>query len=80
MSKPGERVLRASEVGEYVYCARAWWLGSVEGLPSAHQAELAAGLFFHRLHGAQVRRSIVLTRLAYLLFALAMIVAVLGLL
>jgi len=72
-----ERIVRASEVGQYAFCARAWWLGSVEGRPSAHRREMAAGEAAHRRHGQQVRVSAALARLAYLLLALAAVVALL---
>jgi CRISPR/Cas system-associated exonuclease Cas4 (RecB family) len=50
-------IIRASEVGEYVYCARAWWLRRVAGLePSGHQRR-AYGAALHRRHGAAVAGS-----------------------
>jgi CRISPR/Cas system-associated exonuclease Cas4 (RecB family) len=66
-----QRIIRASDIGEYVYCAQAWWLGSVEGLPSAHVETLEAGEAAHRHHGHGVRVSLMLRRLAYALMALA---------
>lgn len=73
-----ERIIRASEVGRYAYCARAWWLGSVQGVPSAHGPEMAAGEAMHRRHGRRVRSSVALTRLALVLLALAMLAAILA--
>jgi len=75
-----ERVIRASEVGRYAFCARAWWLGSVQGLPSAHRREMAAGETAHRRHGLRVRASAALARLAYLFLALALLAGVVALL
>jgi CRISPR/Cas system-associated exonuclease Cas4 (RecB family) len=69
-----ERVIRASEIGRYAYCAHAWWLGSVEGLPSAHEPEMAAGEVAHVRHGQGVRASLGLRRLAYLVLLLAAVV------
>ncbi len=74
-----DRIIRASEVGQYTFCPRAWWLGAVEGLPSAHREEMDAGEFAHRQHGRRVRSAVVLTRLAYLLLALAVLAIVLAL-
>lgn len=74
MSEPHERVIRASEIGRYAYCAEAWWLGSVEGLPSAHESEMAAGEVAHLRHGQRVRASLGLRRLAYLVLLLAALV------
>jgi len=72
------RIIRASEIGQYTYCAHAWWLGSVQGLPSSHQRELAAGETTHRRHGWRVRAMTELARLAYVLLALAAILGILG--
>ena len=70
----GDRVIRASEVGRYVYCAHAWWLGSVQGRPSAHEREMAAGAVAHRRHGRGVSSSLWLHRVAYALLLLAAVV------
>jgi len=54
---PEAPLLRASEIGQYVYCARAWWLGQVKGVPSAHREEMAAGKFSHLLHGKAITQA-----------------------
>jgi hypothetical protein len=71
-----ERVVRASEIGQYAYCAHAWWLGSVQGLPSSRQQEMAAGEVAHRRHGRGVRMSLWLGRLAYGVLLLAVVVGI----
>lgn len=48
-------VVRASEIGRYVYCARAWWLGRVLGYRSANVSAMHHGLSEHRAHGRAVR-------------------------
>ena len=70
------RIIRASEIGQYAYCAHAWWLGSVEGLPSGHQWEMAAGEATHQRHGRSVRTSLGLARLAYAVLLLAVVVGI----
>ncbi len=71
---PGDesgRVIRASEVGTYVYCAHAWWLRSVEGIRPEETQRLEAGQAAHERHGQQAILGAALTRLAYLLLLLA---------
>ena len=49
-----EPLVRASEVGQYIYCARSWWLAQVQGVTTRHQGALAAGTAGYRRHGHQV--------------------------
>ena len=72
----GDRVIRASEIGQYAFCAHAWWLGSVEGLPSSRQREMAAGEMAHRRHGLGVNVSFWLNRLAYVVLLLAAVAGI----
>jgi hypothetical protein len=67
----GNRVIRASEIGEYVYCHRAWWLGRVKGVENVNRTQMEAGVVRHRAHGQTVRRAELLQRAAYLLALLA---------
>ena len=71
-----ERVIRASEIAQFVYCARAWWLGSVEGRPSAHRREMRAGTAAHRRHGVGVRLTLWAARLGYALVLLGVLLGV----
>jgi hypothetical protein len=65
------RVIRASEVGVYAYCAHAWWLGSVEGVRPDEMGPLQSGRVVHERHGRGVVFAAILTRLSYLLLMLA---------
>jgi hypothetical protein len=42
--------IRASEIGEYLYCQRAWWY-RLQEVASANVQELAAGSRHHLSHG-----------------------------
>jgi len=57
-----DRIIRASELGQYSFCAKAWWLGSVEGVPSANVREIDAGTSAHEQHGQTVQASVWLNR------------------
>ena len=60
-------IIRASEIGRYVFCHRAWWLGTVEKREPAHQARLDAGQEMHERHGWNVALARVTRRLALVL-------------
>ncbi len=68
------RTIRASELGTFQYCRRAWWYQR-RGVPSENQAELAGGSEFHRAHGRQVFTGRLARLAAWLLFALALALA-----
>lgn len=63
--------LRASEVGRYAYCARAWWLEQVGGVAPANRAALSRGERRHHAHGRLVSAAQRQKRLVYWLFWLA---------
>jgi hypothetical protein len=65
------RTIRASEVGSYLYCARAWAYRR-QGHESANQAELAAGTEIHRQHGRTALASGLTRTLAILLLLIAL--------
>ena len=68
------RVIRASEIGEYLYCHRAWWLRHVRGLKSANVRALSAGTAAHARHGQLVWWGGALRGLAVLLLVVAAII------
>jgi hypothetical protein len=65
------RLIRASEIGEYVYCRRAWWLGRVQGEASINVREMEAGAVAHTRHGQGLAAAGCLQSAAFVLFALA---------
>jgi hypothetical protein len=73
MSK--DQVIRASELAQYAYCARAWWLGSVEGVQPSNVRQLEAGTVAHARHGARVALAGWLGRAALVCLALGVALA-----
>jgi hypothetical protein len=70
------RVIRAGDLAQYKYCARAWWLGSVMGAPSANARELHRGEVAHRQHGRRVWASRVLMATAVIMALIAVLVLI----
>jgi hypothetical protein len=68
------RTIRASEIGVYLYCHRAWWYART-GTPSHNQGELAAGSELHRRHGRLALNLGCLRIAAYALILLALLLA-----
>ena len=79
MSRERLPIIRASEVGEYVYCARAWWLRRVIGLEPAGHERRELGTALHRRHGRTVAGSRALVVLgAALVLAAALLILLSG--
>ena len=68
------RLIKASEIGEYVYCHRAWWLRHVQGLSSANVRQMADGSASHAGHGRMVGLASTLRALAILLVVVALLI------
>jgi len=68
------RTVRASEIGVYLYCRRAWWYQR-QGKPNQNQPELLAGQALHAQHGRQVVASGCLRLAAYAMLLLALALA-----
>lgn len=66
-------IIRASEISQYAYCARAWWLGRVRGYRSSNLAAMRQGTARHRTHGRAVEGYHLLRRLAVALLVLAVV-------
>ncbi|MCS6994739.1 MAG: hypothetical protein N2117_01365 [Anaerolineales bacterium] len=64
------RPIRASEIGSYLYCRRAWWYRQ-QGKESLNQAELVAGTELHRRHGRKVLVASLQRGLAFLALLMA---------
>ena len=62
--------IRASDIGSYLYCRRAWWY-RLNGQESVNQAEMAAGTDLHRQHGRKVLTAGLQRSLAFILLLVA---------
>ena len=65
-------ILRASDIGTYLYCRRAWWYRK-EGMESENRAEMASGTELHRQHGRKVLAAGLLRTLGLILLLVALI-------
>lgn len=68
-------VIRASEIGSYLYCRRAWWYRK-QGVESQNQAEMASGTELHRRHGRTVIAAGFLQVAGYALLIIAILLIV----
>ena len=64
------KTIRASDIGSYLYCRRAWWY-RLRGHESVNHREMAAGTELHRQHGRSVLAAGLLRGLGFLLLLLA---------
>lgn len=68
-------VIRSSDIGNYLYCRRAWWYKK-QGVESENQAEMATGTELHRQHGRKVLASTLARTVGLILLMLALILLV----
>ena len=47
------KTIRASEIGEFLYCRRAWWYRQ-QGHEPKNRAALEKGTAYHQRHGSRV--------------------------
>lgn len=69
-----ERIIRASEIAEYLFCRRAWWLSRVAQYEVEESEALTSGSAYHHQHGGLVWRARAARWMAYLLVFLAVAV------
>ena len=68
------KIIRASEIGTYQYCHRAWWY-QLQGYEPSNQIELAKGREFHKRHSYTVTSVGCLQVAAYGMVLLAILTA-----
>jgi hypothetical protein len=66
------KIIRASDIGAYIYCRRAWWYQR-QGIQSTNLEELARGSEMHYQHGRRVLVSGCVRVMAYAMLLLALI-------
>ena len=64
----------ASEVGDFAYCARSWWLRRFQRV-AAKTPEMAAGIQVHGLVGHRVAKAVVLERVIRACVVLVLLIA-----
>lgn len=75
MSRHNDTV-SASEVGQWIYCHRAWWL-SRQGATNQNVKPLARGEKAHQRHSRQVASASLMSYLARILMIIAIIAIIL---
>ena len=68
-------IIRASDIGSYLYCRRAWHYRK-DGVESENQAELVAGTELHRQHGRKTLSALLLRTLGMILLLAAVLTLV----
>jgi len=69
-------LVRASEIGLWAYCHRAWWLASVQGAAHQNPQWLTRGAKQHAFHGEQMLQAQRIQRIGLWLFLLALILLI----
>ncbi len=74
---PKRTVIRASEIGAYVYCRRAWWLKRVGGFESEDiNGRFTEGTAAHLRHGQSLRRAQLQRQIALILLGLGLLLLI----
>jgi hypothetical protein len=66
------KTIRASDIGTYLFCRRAWWYRK-QGVESTNQSELTAGTAHHSQHGRKILAAGLLRNLGLLLLLLSLV-------
>ncbi len=61
------RLIRASEIGQYLFCQRAWWLAQVQGVASTNLPQMTAGAWAHQQHGRRLAWALRARRAGFIL-------------
>jgi hypothetical protein len=70
------RTIRASEIGSFIFCQRAWWYQR-QGVEPINRAEMSAGSQYHEEQGKITRSAILLQVIAWgLIFLVAIFLSI----
>ncbi len=69
------KIIRASEIGTYQFCHRAWWYQQ-QGFEPDNKLEIAFGNEMHENHARMVQRGNCLQFIAYVSLLLAVLIIV----
>lgn len=72
------RTIRASEIGTYLFCARAWW-HQRNGFPSLNERIMREGTIHHEQHGAKIAAAGSAQRAGVIVLVVAAILLIVGL-
>lgn len=67
--------MRASDIGQWAFCRRAWWLANVQKVEHGNPEVLQHGNERHDAHGRRVLAAMRMQRIALLLLAVALLAA-----
>ena len=68
-------VIRSSDIGNYLYCRRAWWYRK-QGVESENQTEMSSGTEIHRQHGRKVLAATLNRSIGMVLLFIALILLI----
>lgn len=68
----GKRTVRASEIGTFIFCQRAWWYQR-EGVETVNTAELSGGSQFHQQQANLARSALLVNIFAIVLISLLLL-------
>ncbi|CAN5869151.1 hypothetical protein BH10CHL1_BH10CHL1_19870 [soil metagenome] len=69
-------LVRASDIGTWSFCHRAWWLAQVKRVPHQRPQVLQQGVTAHVAHGHAVVRAHRLQKAGLLLLAVGLLLAI----
>ena len=69
-------LVRASDIGAWAFCHRAWWLAQVKNIPHQQPRVLQQGEAAHRAHGRTVVRAYRLRNAGLVLLVVGLILLV----